>query len=64
MNKFKNIIDDNIEMMKFLNKKNYLFQLKNQNNHYIYNSNFYKINITQKIRKLRDYRRKKNKTIT
>ncbi len=49
MNKFKNIIDDNIEMMKFLNKKNYLFQLKNQNNHYIYNSNFYKINITQKI---------------
>ena len=49
MNKFKNIIDDNIEMMKFLNKKNYLFQLKNQNNHYIYNSNFYKINITEKI---------------
>ncbi len=49
-------------ILKFLNKKNYLFQLKNQNNHY--NSNFYKINITQKIRKLRDYRRKKNKTIT
>ena len=64
MNKFKNIIDDNIEILKFLNKKNYLFQLKNQNNHYIYNTNFYKINITQKIRKLRDYRRKKNKTIT
>ena len=64
MNKFKNIIDDNIEMMKFLNKKNYLFQLKNQNNHYIYNSNFYKINITEKIKKLRDYRRKKNKTIS
>ena len=51
-------------ILKFLNKKNYLFQLKNQNNHYIYNSNFYKINITEKIRKLRDYRRKKNKTIT
>ena len=61
-NKFKNSIDENFQIINFLNK-NANFQAKKVFE-YLNKNEYNTINVSEKIRKIREFKRKKNKTIT
>ena len=61
-NKFKNSIEKNFHMIKFLNKNVDFAQRKVFE--YLNKNDYHTINILEKSRKIREYKRKKNKTIT
>ncbi len=61
MNQCKNSIEKNFHIINFLNN-NVDFPQKKVFEYL--NNNYHTINVSEKIRKIREYRRKKNKTIT
>ena len=62
INKFKNSIEENFQIINFLNK-NANFQAKKVFE-YLNKNEYNTINVSEKIRKIREFKRKKNKTIT